>query len=259
MAEPPPPETPTGAARALIAWFAGALAFQCVETFAKGAYLPSASYGIAAIIVAAVDYELPSLLSGRPELTGTLNRAGNDARWWVGAILAAFVLLGVAPLVGLLRTPAKQSPVSQTQSPHQSAPPPSGPPQEAKVVLDTDIYQLEDLTKNRTDAEAARLLSPYSGKWLSVSGEIKNLELQPLREYNIEMWLLVLQLPPGASGGFPLWKAMTFKEEWKDRLLALPYGQHVVALCQVASRSSLPLALENCELVAPKGSDNAPH
>jgi hypothetical protein len=99
MAEGQPPTTPTTAARVLIGWFAGALAFESVHAFATAAYWASAEYSVAAIVVAIFDYKLPSLLS--PRAAQTLNAVAEDARWWVGAAIAVFVLLGLLPVAEL--------------------------------------------------------------------------------------------------------------------------------------------------------------
>jgi hypothetical protein len=104
MAEGAPPETPTAAARLLIGSFASALALRCVETFDPGAYLASAAYGAAAIIVAVADYSLPRLLSGSPQLTRTLNKGATDARCWIGVVLAVFIFIGGRPIVDYLRS-----------------------------------------------------------------------------------------------------------------------------------------------------------
>jgi hypothetical protein len=63
VAEHPPAETPTQAARALIAWFAGGLAFESVHAFADASYLAATGYGLGAIAVAIVDYNLKALLA----------------------------------------------------------------------------------------------------------------------------------------------------------------------------------------------------
>jgi hypothetical protein len=105
MAEAPPPETPTQAARVLIGWFAGGLAFQSVETFAGGSRLAAAGYGIAAIIVAIADYNLKWLLSKSPALTKNLNIAAADARWWIGVAMLTLFVISVSPFIEQKRWP----------------------------------------------------------------------------------------------------------------------------------------------------------
>ena len=104
MAETPP-ETPTQAARVLIGWFAGGLAFQSVETFASGSNSSAIGYGIAAVIVAIADYKLKWLLSGNPNLTASLNRAAADARWWIGAAMVSLLMITFSPYIEEGRLP----------------------------------------------------------------------------------------------------------------------------------------------------------
>jgi hypothetical protein len=95
------PETPTQAARALIGWFAGALAFKCVESFdpaSPTAFAPI-GYGIGAIIVAIADFKLKDLLAGSPRLVKTLNCVASDARWWSAIALTSLVVISLSPFV----------------------------------------------------------------------------------------------------------------------------------------------------------------
>lgn len=100
-----PPETPTQAARVLIGWFAGGLAFQSVETFASGSGWLSLGYGIAAVVVAIGDYKLKWLLSQSPRLTKTVNVVATDARWWVGIGLVSLLMISLSPFIEQKRLP----------------------------------------------------------------------------------------------------------------------------------------------------------
>jgi hypothetical protein len=98
------PETPTAAARSLIGWFAGGLAFQSVENL-HSSYVVSSLYGAGAVIVAIVDFKLPALLSKSPQLTKTLNQVSGDARWWVGVIFITLITLALSPYIEERRWP----------------------------------------------------------------------------------------------------------------------------------------------------------
>ncbi len=99
------PETPTQAARALIGWFVGAMAFQSFDKLASGSYGSFAGYGVAAVVVAIMDYKLKSLLARSPRLTATLNSMASDARWW-GTIAIMTLLMGsLSPYVEQYRLP----------------------------------------------------------------------------------------------------------------------------------------------------------
>ena len=105
VAEHPPPETPTQAARVLIGWFAGALAFESVHAFASGSSTAATGYVIAAIVVAAIDYKLKPLLAGNPNLTRSLNRLASDARLWVGVAMLSLLIIALSPFVEQRRWP----------------------------------------------------------------------------------------------------------------------------------------------------------
>jgi hypothetical protein len=100
-----PPETPTAAARALIAWFAGALAFESVHAFASGSNAAAAGYLIGAIVVAIIDYKLKSLLTGSPNLTKSLNRLASNARLWVAVAMLSLLIMSLSPFVEQRRWP----------------------------------------------------------------------------------------------------------------------------------------------------------
>jgi hypothetical protein len=94
------PETPTNAARALIGWFAGALAFEAVHAYAEGgSTLAALGYGIGAIVVVIGDYKLKALLAGSPRLTKSLNDIAADARWWVAVGLVSLLIIAVSPYI----------------------------------------------------------------------------------------------------------------------------------------------------------------
>jgi hypothetical protein len=94
------PETPTNAARALIGWFAGALAFEAVHAYAEGgSTLAALGYGIGAIIVVIGDYKLKALLAGSPRLTKSLNDVAADARWWVAVGLVSLLIIAVSSYI----------------------------------------------------------------------------------------------------------------------------------------------------------------
>lgn len=172
MAEPPPPETPTGAARALIAWFAGGLAFQSVETWAAGATTSAVQYGIAAVIVAIMDYKLPSLLSRvAPGFTRSLNRVAGNAAWWLASILVVLLFVMLAPYVEQRRVPfiwlmtssshpsaqeiaSAVAPLVKAELEKTGTPPnPSGTPQDVLGLIASLRAQIETVTHDKAYAE----------------------------------------------------------------------------------------------------------
>jgi hypothetical protein len=122
MSDASPPETPTKAARTLIGWFAGALAFESVHAYAEGGSISAAfGYGIGAIVVAIGDYKLPSLLVGSPRLTKSLNDIAADARWWVAVAMLSLLVIALSPYIEQRDWPfsgwfqSRQSPTEFTQ------------------------------------------------------------------------------------------------------------------------------------------------
>ena len=105
MSETEPPETPSKAARVLIGWFAGALAFKAVEKWDPPQISAAIEYGLGAIIVAIIDYKLSWLLSKTPRATVTLNRVASDARWWVAIGLVSLLMVTLSPFIEQRRWP----------------------------------------------------------------------------------------------------------------------------------------------------------
>lgn len=96
------PETPTGAARALIGWFAGALAFECIHQFFDGHMAISVACGAGAIAVAVFDYRLKAL---GPRFIASLNRLAANAGLWIGVAFLTLVLVALSPFVEERRWP----------------------------------------------------------------------------------------------------------------------------------------------------------
>jgi hypothetical protein len=162
-----PPETPTQAARALIAWFAGALAFESVHEFAEAAsYGTAFAYGLGAVVVAVADYNLKALLVGSPRLTKSLNRVASDARWWVGAAMVSLLIISISPYVEQRRWPFARQ-FSAPSSPTVIHDPPTADDiakatAPIRVERDTAIKERDAAKKELQDAkkEALPTLSP---------------------------------------------------------------------------------------------------
>jgi hypothetical protein len=102
-----PPETPTKAARVLIGWFAGGLAFKSVDTFNPDTMFAIApiGYGLGAIAVAIVDYKLKTILAHSPKLVASLNQAAADARLWIAVAMLSLLIIAISPYVERQRWP----------------------------------------------------------------------------------------------------------------------------------------------------------
>jgi len=101
-----PPETPTKAARALIGWFAGGLAFESVHAYAEQNSISAAlGYGAGAIAVAIIDYKLKALLAGSPKLVRSLNGAASNAWLWIVVGIASLIVIALSPYIEQQRVP----------------------------------------------------------------------------------------------------------------------------------------------------------
>ncbi len=114
------PETPTAAARGLIGWFAGGLAFQSVENL-HSSYWVSGGYAVGAIVVAIIDFNLPALLAKSPQLVKSLNNASTDARWWIAVCFVTLVMISLSPYIEQQRWPfawqlTKAAPATSSQT-----------------------------------------------------------------------------------------------------------------------------------------------
>jgi hypothetical protein len=106
MASDEPPETPTKAARALIGWFAGGLAFESVHAYAEQNSVTAAlGYGIGAVVVAIADYKLKVILAGAPRLTRTLNAVASTAWIWVAVAMVSLIVIALSPYIEQQRIP----------------------------------------------------------------------------------------------------------------------------------------------------------
>ncbi len=202
VSDHPPPETPTHAARVLIGWFAGGLAFQCVENLHNG-YWPSLGYGIGAVAVAIFDYKLPAILAGSPRLTKSLNDLAADARLWVAVAMLSLLIIALSPYFEQRRLPyAWQFAASQ---PPATAPPPSPIQEQLEAANKTNANlraALEDMTRQRDAAlkqNPPQPLPPPS----PVSGPVTwDADLSPWSTGDSEGPLLLGIAVRGSANGF---------------------------------------------------------
>lgn len=106
------------------------------------------------------------------------------------------------------------------------------------------ITRLRELTAGLTAAQAKRVIDPYVGKWMRVSGLVHDVKFF---ESNQAMLLLVA---PGetflASSTPPL---VFERAHWEDALHELKKGSTVVALGRVELAIGETIMLHDCELL----------
>jgi hypothetical protein len=180
------PETPTAAARTLIAGLALGCAFRCVDKFAAETWVDSAVSAIAAISLTIVDYKLSKILSwAGPQATERLNRVAGDPRWWIAFILVLLLQGALSPLIEEKRLPFAQwfkaPPVIVHDVVHEPATAEEiDKAAKSKIEEATNQFQQRLAEDQKTISDLKRSLAP------SEKGENKNaipqlqFEIQPL-------------------------------------------------------------------------------
>lgn len=169
-----PAETPTGAARALIAWFAGGLAFQSVEKFSTDAYWSAAGYCVGAVVVAIIDYKLKAILAGSPRLTKSLNQVAGDARWWVAAAMLTLFIASISPYIEQRRWPYTpiEAHLAPAPAPAQSQSTPTIRPIPPTVDISGDLTILSNEEVRASAYVLAAQIDDYLNGYISKSGNI---------------------------------------------------------------------------------------
>jgi hypothetical protein len=204
-----PPETPTKAARVLIGWFAGALAFESVHAYAEAdSTLAALGYGVAAVVVAIGDYKLKWLLSGSPKLAKSLNHVASDARWWTAVVMVSLLIIAFSPYVEQRRWPfawmlERPAPVTSTGSdvydtftPGSPDAPISWQPQFQLLRTgggpDVQIlgFYFQGIANSAIEMKEAYLISEFTGHKEQLKANIQSKGELPVDQVDI---------PPGAS------------------------------------------------------------
>lgn len=118
-------------------------------------------------------------------------------------------------------------------------PPP--PVSQQRIFLRDGLSDLTAYYRHNTDAEADRLIAPKVGKWLAISGTVRNIE--PNRLFGN----LAVELSTRVFTGTPVF--LEFSRRWNDRIGLMKAGEAISAYCQLRAASSIEVTLTNCELV----------
>jgi hypothetical protein len=105
-----------------------------------------------------------------------------------------------------------------------------------RVVVGTNPERLCAFFKDATTAQGKRLVQPYIGKWMRVSGKVSNVGDSHISFRNF-----------GVAGVLII---MFFDDKWSDRISVLEMGTTVTVLGQIREIDVLGLQLRNCELVS---------
>jgi hypothetical protein len=118
---------------------------------------------------------------------------------------------------------------------------------EREIVNVAPAY-LVDFFKEHTDIQANRLLEPYIGKWMRVSGPLGN--VMSSSGVRVQVTFQHKPLFERESEGMADWLTiyMYFPEATKDRLALLPRGTPITVLGRIRDAGAASIELEDCEL-----------
>jgi hypothetical protein len=122
--------------------------------------------------------------------------------------------------------PAPQSPQTTDAPPATSE----------RVIVDTTPLALMGLYKGRSGLEADRIIAPYIGKWIKISGQADYIQGAGNGE-------LVTIKPDAFTAAF-----LYFDAKWLDKLSVLPIHPTISALCQIRYVGASGSNFVNCEL-----------
>lgn len=131
---------------------------------------------------------------------------------------------------------------SESSAPKQTvseAHPREVPPQRVFIPTDVTPQTLMGMFEGKTTVSARRLVQPYLGKWMKISGRFQNLGTLGSATYSVRL-----------STRFDHAYLFYFsKESWEHQLELLQIGQQVALVGKVTKIDEWSIVLEDCELV----------
>jgi hypothetical protein len=175
--------------------------------------------------------------------------AGHPAMiaWIMPSILAAAILgAGVLHLLAARSTPAPQRQYVAPAPPRMIAP--ASPSSslttlpDQRIVVGISPQELCGFYKNVTTAQGDRLIQPYIGKLIELSGAVYDAgHSKPIGDYS----RLTFRDIPGI-----VYAIMFFDAKWYDHISVLDKGDSVKVRGQITSADEGSLRLDNCELIS---------
>jgi hypothetical protein len=160
--------------------------------------------------------------------------------WWGRTISILLVVGSLFILIyAYLFNPKgiETSTATYTPSAPQSAPPTDVPPPTSeRVIVDTTPSELMEKYKGRSGLEADRIVAPYIGKWIKISGKADYIQ-------GAGNGALVTIKPDAFTAAF-----LYFDAKWLDKLSVLPMHSAISALCQINYVGPSGSKFVNCEL-----------
>jgi hypothetical protein len=111
-----------------------------------------------------------------------------------------------------------------------------------RVVVDATPQYLVGLFQTHLRHQAQRLVSPFIGKWLKISGTVSNVS-EHKRWWTVSMWL------PYDSRPSAFLASLRFEPQWGDRLSVVSRDTEINVIGQIDEVTSTDLSLEHCEII----------
>lgn len=171
---------------------------------------------------------------------------------WVTRVVTSRAERGASPKDATTRidTPVRaELPPAQTAMAGATAPPRAEVPtvvsrSEERLIVDVTAEYLADFFINSMAIHGKRLVEPYIGKWMKVSGPLGNI-MNSI--YSLQVTFSDRGLLANNVQIFMFFD----KEQWLDRVSVLKRGDHLTVLGQIKDVSSIDIHLEHCELISP--------
>ena len=131
------------------------------------------------------------------------------------------------PPANLMAPPRKPLPLTTGES-----------PSERVIVSETPSYLLR-MYSNHTSLEADKLTAPYIGKWMRLSGVLR--DVQSPTPAGIAVKFISIEK---YQAFIDTW----FDDKWLDKLSVLRAGTKIVALCQIQEIQPKSMTFQHCEI-----------
>ena len=167
--------------------------------------------------------------------------------WWPAVLFVAFIYVAgpemyrratlpiqVSPTTHLVLPPSITSPSEDTSPAEKEV-----KPTKEKIIVDASPDFFMNLYRDKMSVQADRLFNSYVGKWLKVSGNVKNIIASQSGRTS-----LFFKMDDERKTLF-----LSFEKAWAEKVTILSRDQKISALCQIERAEIFDLYLGNCELL----------
>lgn len=117
-------------------------------------------------------------------------------------------------------------------------------PASGRDIVDVEPQQLTDYFRNYLTVQAQALTKPYIGKWMKVSGKLRDVTSMPNGTT-----LVTLGSADDLQSVIPLVSLQFSTDPWGDHLAVMQRGDGITALGKIESIQSYTLLLTQCEIL----------